>query len=140
MADGRGLDDIDAGKSMHLADVLHVADKFLADIESNYHETTDSFDAMSLKPDLLRGIYAYGFERPSAFQQHAITPVIKGEYKLQSYARLDIVVAKSMPDSSSQFRKATTLLRRRSLVPERPPPSPSLSSRRSIPKLRHARL
>ncbi|TIA61669.1 P-loop containing nucleoside triphosphate hydrolase protein [Aureobasidium pullulans] len=62
MADGQGLDDIDA-----------------ADIESNYDETTDSFDAMNLKTDLLRGIYAYGFERPSAFQQHAIMPAIKGK-------------------------------------------------------------
>ena len=49
-----------------------------AQIESNYDETTDSFDAMDLKPELLRGIYAYGFERPSAIQQRAIMPVIKG--------------------------------------------------------------
>lgn len=48
-------------------------------IESNYDETTDSFDAMNLKPELLRGVYAYGFERPSAIQQRAIMPVIKGE-------------------------------------------------------------
>jgi hypothetical protein len=47
-------------------------------IESNYDETTDSFDAMNLKSELLRGIYAYGFERPSAIQQRAIMPVIKG--------------------------------------------------------------
>ncbi|KAI5294097.1 translation initiation factor eIF4A [Ascosphaera acerosa] len=49
-----------------------------AQIESNYDEVTDSFDAMDLKPELLRGIYAYGFERPSAIQQRAIMPVIKG--------------------------------------------------------------
>lgn len=102
MANENRLDDIDAGKYIHCADVLHVVDKFLADIESNYGETTNSFDAMDLKTDLLRGIHAYGFERPSAFQQHAIMPIIKGEYKLQNYARLDIVVAKLMPDSSSQ--------------------------------------
>ncbi|KAF4311105.1 RNA helicase ATP-dependent DEAD-box conserved site [Botryosphaeria dothidea] len=47
-------------------------------IESNYDETTDSFDSMNLKPELLRGVYAYGFERPSAIQQRAIMPVIKG--------------------------------------------------------------
>ena len=52
----------------------------VAQIESNYDETTDSFDAMDLKPELLRGIYAYGFERPSAIQQRAIMPVIKGEF------------------------------------------------------------
>lgn len=37
-----------------------------------------SFDDMGLKEDLLRGIYAYGFEKPSAIQQRAIMPVIEG--------------------------------------------------------------
>ncbi|KAL8781595.1 MAG: hypothetical protein Q9213_005945 [Squamulea squamosa] len=49
-----------------------------AQIESNYDEITDSFDSMNLKSELLRGVYAYGFERPSAIQQRAIMPVIKG--------------------------------------------------------------
>lgn len=31
-----------------------------------------------LREDLLRGIYAYGFEKPSAIQQRAIVPLIKG--------------------------------------------------------------
>lgn len=39
----------------------------------------DSFDEMSLREALLRGIYAYGFEKPSAIQQRAIMPCIKGE-------------------------------------------------------------
>ncbi|KAJ0426083.1 ATP-dependent RNA helicase eIF4A [Aspergillus carlsbadensis] len=47
-------------------------------IESNYDEVTDSFDSMDLKSELLRGVYAYGFERPSAIQQRAIMPIIKG--------------------------------------------------------------
>lgn len=51
---------------------------FTGQIESNYDEITDSFDSMNLKPELLRGVYAYGFERPSAIQQRAIMPVIKG--------------------------------------------------------------
>ncbi|GJC80013.1 ATP-dependent RNA helicase eIF4A [Colletotrichum spaethianum] len=60
-----------------------MADKGLEDvpegqIESNYDETVDSFDDMNLKSELLRGVYAYGFERPSAIQQRAIMPVIKG--------------------------------------------------------------
>ncbi|KAI9093829.1 eukaryotic initiation factor 4A-III [Phlyctochytrium arcticum] len=33
---------------------------------------------MNLREELLRGIYSYGFERPSVFQQRAIPPVIKG--------------------------------------------------------------
>uniref|UniRef100_A0A8C4DBH6 RNA helicase n=1 Tax=Dicentrarchus labrax TaxID=13489 RepID=A0A8C4DBH6_DICLA len=47
-------------------------------IESNWSEITDNFDDMNLKETLLRGIYAYGFEKPSAIQQRAIIPCIKG--------------------------------------------------------------
>jgi len=36
------------------------------------------FGKMGLKEDLLRGIYAYGFEKPSAIQQRAITPILQG--------------------------------------------------------------
>jgi ATP-dependent RNA helicase len=36
-------------------------------------EVVASFDSLGLKDDLLRGVYAYGFERPSAVQQRAIT-------------------------------------------------------------------
>ncbi|TPX56876.1 hypothetical protein PhCBS80983_g04226 [Powellomyces hirtus] len=48
-----------------------------AEIESNWDEVVDKFDDMKLREELLRGIYAYGFERPSAIQQRAILPVIK---------------------------------------------------------------
>ncbi|CDH54874.1 dead-domain-containing protein [Lichtheimia corymbifera JMRC:FSU:9682] len=48
------------------------------EIESNWEEVVDNFDNMNLKTELLRGVYAYGFERPSAIQQRAIMPVIKG--------------------------------------------------------------
>ncbi|KAK4469871.1 hypothetical protein MN116_007379 [Schistosoma mekongi] len=41
-------------------------------------EVIPSFDSMCLRDDLLRGIYAYGFERPSAIQQRAIKQIIKG--------------------------------------------------------------
>lgn len=37
-----------------------------------------SFDEMNLKPDLLKGVYAYGFEKPSAIQQRAIRPIVRG--------------------------------------------------------------
>lgn len=42
------------------------------------HEAVLTFDAMNLKPGLLRGIYSYGYERPSAIQQRAIRPIIQG--------------------------------------------------------------
>ncbi|XP_032772076.1 LOW QUALITY PROTEIN: eukaryotic initiation factor 4A-I-like [Rattus rattus] len=47
-------------------------------IESNWNESVDSFDDMNLSESLLGGIYAYGFEKPSAIQQRAILPCIKG--------------------------------------------------------------
>ncbi|KAJ8747824.1 hypothetical protein K2173_012413 [Erythroxylum novogranatense] len=56
----------------------------MADDERLVFETTEgiepitSFDEMGIKNDLLRGIYAYGFEKPSAIQQRAVMPIIKG--------------------------------------------------------------
>jgi len=49
-------------------------------LSSNYDEAEEAstFDEMNLKEDLLRGIYAYGFEKPSTIQQRAIIPVVKG--------------------------------------------------------------
>ncbi|KAJ1518093.1 RNA helicase [Coelomomyces lativittatus] len=47
--------------------------------ESNEHlQPVTKFEDMNLKEDLLRGIFAYNFETPSAIQQRAIMPVIKG--------------------------------------------------------------
>jgi ATP-dependent RNA helicase len=37
-----------------------------------------SFDDMGLKDDLLRGVYQYGYEKPSAIQQRALLPIIQG--------------------------------------------------------------
>jgi len=41
-------------------------------------EKVDNFDNMNLRDELLRGIYSYGFERPSTIQQKAIVPTISG--------------------------------------------------------------
>jgi len=41
-------------------------------------EVIATFDEMPLHTNLLRGIYSYGFEKPSAIQQRAIVPFIKG--------------------------------------------------------------
>nr|XP_011470735.1 PREDICTED: eukaryotic initiation factor 4A-9 [Fragaria vesca subsp. vesca] len=48
------------------------------DFFTSYDEVYDSFDNMGLQENLLRGIYAYGFEKPSAIQQRGIVPFIKG--------------------------------------------------------------
>ncbi|CAJ0605511.1 unnamed protein product [Cylicocyclus nassatus] len=47
-------------------------------IEGNYEQVVSSFDDMDLKQNLLRGIYAFGFEKPSAIQQRAIVPCTTG--------------------------------------------------------------
>jgi superfamily II DNA/RNA helicase len=44
----------------------------------NKTETILSFDDMDLKKPILRGIYAYGFEKPSAIQRNAVVPMISG--------------------------------------------------------------
>jgi len=38
-----------------------------------------SWDDLDLNPKLLRGIFAYGFEKPSPIQQKAIKPIISGK-------------------------------------------------------------
>jgi superfamily II DNA/RNA helicase len=46
------------------------------------HETPilifNTWDELELNPDLLRGIYAHGFERPSPIQSKAIKPILDG--------------------------------------------------------------
>ena len=42
------------------------------------NQTYDSFDDMNLNDDLVRGIYSYGFEKPSAIQMKGITPITNG--------------------------------------------------------------
>ncbi|KAI8471852.1 MAG: eukaryotic initiation factor 4A-like protein [Monoraphidium minutum] len=44
---------------------------------TEWEESFDSFDQMGLHENLLRGIYAYGFEKPSAIQQKGIVPFTK---------------------------------------------------------------
>lgn len=48
------------------------------ELESNWDEVTESFDDMGLATELLRGIYSYGFEKPSAIQQKAVKPLLLG--------------------------------------------------------------
>ncbi|KAL4723489.1 translation initiation factor eIF4A [Fusarium chlamydosporum] len=63
MLDGRSLEDVETTQ-----------------IESNGDEITESFDAMALGSNLLRGVYAYGFENPSAIQRRAIKPMVEGQH------------------------------------------------------------
>ncbi|XP_039776645.1 eukaryotic initiation factor 4A-like [Panicum virgatum] len=48
------------------------------DFFTSYDEVCESFGDMGLQENLLRGIYAYGFEKPSDIQQRGIVPFCKG--------------------------------------------------------------
>jgi translation initiation factor 4A len=39
---------------------------------------SDSWETFNLKEDLIRGIYRYGFEKPTPIQQSAIAPIVAG--------------------------------------------------------------
>jgi translation initiation factor 4A len=45
---------------------------------TDWEECFETFDQMGLHENLLRGIYAYGFEKPSAIQQKGIVPFARG--------------------------------------------------------------
>ena len=47
-------------------------------LKPNWDESVDKFDDMGLKEEVLRGIYGYGFNKPSPIQQKGILPVIQG--------------------------------------------------------------
>ena len=44
----------------------------------NMQQPIEKWDDFDIKPELLRGIYAYGFENPSDIQKKAIIPIIQG--------------------------------------------------------------
>lgn len=45
--------------------------------EDEEYPLVERFEDMGLRDDLIRGVFAYGFELPSAVQQRAILPIIK---------------------------------------------------------------
>ena len=47
-------------------------------IGADKYPVVDLFDNVDLQEGLLRGIYTYGFEKPSAVQQRGIRPVLDG--------------------------------------------------------------
>ncbi|WVN90748.1 ATP-dependent RNA helicase FAL1 [Cryptococcus depauperatus CBS 7841] len=57
---------------------INTGDEKLIFESSEAVSVAPTFEALNLKEDLLRGIYAYNFEKPSAIQQRAILPIIRG--------------------------------------------------------------
>ncbi|WRT65713.1 ATP-dependent RNA helicase FAL1 [Kwoniella shivajii] len=57
---------------------INTGDEKLVFESSEAVSVAPTFEALNLKEDLLRGIYAYNFEKPSAIQQRAIIPIMRG--------------------------------------------------------------
>ena len=55
-------------------------DRVISDRSQKFYteNVVTSFEDLNLKETLLRGVYSYGFELPSAIQQKAILPVLDG--------------------------------------------------------------
>lgn len=71
-------------------------------IKENWSQSIDSFQNMNLKEELLRGIFASGFEKPSVLQQRAIVPCVKG----------DDVIAQSQSGSGKTAAGVISVLQR----------------------------
>ncbi|CAH8493701.1 unnamed protein product [Dicrocoelium dendriticum] len=66
--------------SSYVGAMDHASNLTEADIQhSDYVTTYGSFTEMGIRPELLKGIYNYGFERPSLIQQKSIRPIIDGK-------------------------------------------------------------
>jgi len=47
------------------SEISYSKEPITTDIETNWFESVDSFHKLGLKEELLRGIYGYGYEKPS---------------------------------------------------------------------------
>jgi translation initiation factor 4A len=59
----------------------NVCDNIIAEelvFDSTAADVIHSWDEFEIDPKILRGIFAYGFEKPSPIQQRAIKPIIEG--------------------------------------------------------------
>ena len=77
---GRDRDARDDIKGSHDEEMRtdHDKDENISFETSKGVSVTSTFDAMGIREDLLRGLYSYGFEKPSAIQQRAIMPICSG--------------------------------------------------------------
>ena len=64
-------------------------------IDHNEEPSVKNWDQLELNNNILRGIYAYGFENPSPIQARAILPIIQGKD----------VVAQALRKSSALLKK-----------------------------------
>ena len=79
-------------------------------IESNWDEVTENFDDMNLREELLRGVYAYGFEKPSAIQQVTDNPLLIQRVETKFMSSLKIRKKPSAFDSFHSHLKSSTIV------------------------------
>jgi len=60
---------------MHIKNILYHSIRRKMAQNENHKEEYDSFESMGLKENILRGIFAYGFETPSTIQKRGIVPI-----------------------------------------------------------------
>lgn len=63
-------------KTMNIKNSDNIIEELI--IEENFVSEVKNWDELDLDSKLLRGIFAYGFEKPSPIQQKAIKPIIEG--------------------------------------------------------------
>lgn len=63
-------------KTMNIKNSENITEELI--IEENFVSEVKNWDELELDSKLLRGIFAYGFEKPSPIQQKAIKPIIEG--------------------------------------------------------------
>jgi translation initiation factor 4A len=61
-------------------------------LKPNWTESVDRFDDMGIKEEVLRGIYGYGFNKPSPIQMRGILPVIQGHDTIAQVSKFEIII------------------------------------------------
>lgn len=92
---------------------------------------TPEFDMLDIPADLLRGIFGYGFEKPSSIQQQAIVPILEGKnivaqaqsgtgktgaFSIGALGRVDLALKETQILILAPTRISNTNLRRRCCI------------------------
>ncbi|KAL6629820.1 hypothetical protein ACP70R_029585 [Stipagrostis hirtigluma subsp. patula] len=88
--EGSQFDDMQKQYDLKMQEILSEGET--EEFFTAYDEVCESFDDMGLQKSLLRCIYAYGFEKPSAIQQRVID-VIQEAQSHDHYNLLDVIDA-----------------------------------------------
>ena len=101
-------------------------------LQTNLNEIVDSFDVVNLKEELLRGIYGYGFEKPTTIQQRTIIHCVQGFCSCIAFLFLHVnIIARAYVLLMSFNFQNTILSLKRSQVLVKLPHSVSQFCRRS---------